>query len=321
MSSTLFNAGMSRDDLFEGSTRLLNVVPIEYRVNHLKHLANARQLQLFEGDQVIVEGRYGPVIATVTGKLQRKVIDAEELPAVLRKANQADLKKARNNEELEDDAHRFALQCIETRQLPMKLIRTQCMQDGSRVVFYFSADGRVDFRALVRDLAKRFRTRIEMYQIGVRDGAQMLGGIGPCGRELCCSTFLDHFEPISIRMAKAQGITLSPDKISGMCGRLMCCLVYEQTLYRRLSTGLPNKGQDIDTEFGPASIQSVDVVNRRVTASFPSDGSTRTLPIEEINLVDDVTTTGPDSGPDLPAESLWEGSPPRKKKRHTSDEP
>ncbi len=317
MSSTLFSSNLDDGELYEGSKRLVDIVPIEYRLNHLKHLADARQFQLLPGDQVIAKGRYGPVVAEVTGPMRRELADSDELVPILRKANPSDLRKARQNEDLEKKAHRFALECIDERKIPMKLIRTQCIQDGSRIVFYFTAKGRVDFRDLVRDLAGQFRTRIEMYQIGVRDGAQMIGGIGPCGRELCCSTFLDHFEPISIRMAKQQGITLSPDKISGMCGRLMCCLVYEQTLYRRLRTGLPEKGQSVGTEFGTATVKSVDVINRRVTVAILHDNSTHLLPIEELELNPPSVTSTQRCGHD---EMLWDGDPPRKKATEKSDE-
>src|SRR5690606_31916253 len=166
---------------------------------------------------------------------------------------ETDIKQAKTNENIERDAYRFGIERIRARNLPMTLIRAQFMQDGSKIVFYFRAEGRIDFRDLVKGLAHRFRARIEMHQIGVRDGARMLGGIGPCGRELCCSTFLDNFEPVSIRMAKDQGLTLNPKKVSGMCGRLMCCLVYEQQLYRRMRTRLPRSGQAVATEFGKGS--------------------------------------------------------------------
>ena len=165
----------------------------------------------------------------------------------------------------------------------MKLIRAQYMHDGSKVVFYFSADGRVDFRDLVKDLAHRFRTRIEMHQIGVRDGARMLGGIGPCGRELCCSTFLESFAPVSIRMAKSQGLTLNPRKVSGMCGRLMCCLVYEQQLYKRQRRRMPRPDTEVHTELGPGTITSVDVINERVTVEL-RDTNRHTLPLAEVSF-------------------------------------
>lgn len=285
MTSTLYEPSRANAKPFDGNRRLLNVVSLQYRINHLKSDADARQLQLRPGDEVIVDTDRGPVIARVCSHVSRKIVDVAEFPRVLRKANDGDLSQAQRNEEIQEAAYRFALERIRARKLKMKLIRTQCMQDGSKIVFFFSADGRIDFRDLVKDLAHRFRTRIEMFQIGVRDGARMLGGIGPCGRELCCSTFLDHFEPISIRMAKDQALTLNPNKISGMCGRLMCCLVYEQKVYRRMRRRLPRAGSPVLTDSGEATISSVDIVNQQVTVSY-EDAPRRILALDEIQLLD-----------------------------------
>ena len=274
----------SKASPFGTDHKLLNVVSIQYRLSHLKEDADARELQLQPGDQVIVDSERGPVIASVTGQVARKLIPRGSLPRVLRKASNFDLSQAEKNEEVERQAYRFAIERIRTRKLPMKLVRTQSMQDSSKLVFYFSADGRIDFRDLVKDLAHRFRTRIEMFQIGVRDGTRMLGGIGPCGRELCCSTFLENFEPISIRMAKDQGLTLNPRKISGMCGRLMCCLVYEQKIYRKMRSRLPRTGKSVLTEFGEGTVQSVDVINQRVWVSFPSEQN-QLLPLDQVEVL------------------------------------
>lgn len=269
---------------FGTDKRLLNLVSIQYRLSHLKEDADARELQLTPGDEVIVSTERGTVIATVKGQVYRKIVPKGSVPRVLRRATDTDITQAKRNEETEMQAYRFAIGRIRTRKLPMKLIRTQSMQDGSKLVFYFSADGRIDFRDLVKDLAHRFRTRIEMFQIGMRDGTRMLGGIGPCGRELCCSTFLDNFEPISIRMAKDQGLTLNPKKISGMCGRLMCCLVYEQKIYRRMKTRLPRAGKPVMTEDGEGTVKSIDIVNQRVTLDIQGE-SQKTYPLEEIRIL------------------------------------
>ncbi len=310
MSSDLFEPEKTDASPRNGGRRLTNIVRVETRLNHVKYEADARELRIEPGDQVIVDLRHGPVIADVVGVIQRKMVHRDATPRVLRCADESDLRRAESNEQLEDEAYRFALERIRARELKMKLVRTQAMQDRSRLVFYFTADGRIDFRKLVRDLARRFRTRIEMLQIGVRDGAQMLGGIGPCGRELCCSTFLDRFEPVSIRIAKEQGLTLSPDKISGMCGRLMCCLVYEQKVYRRIRSALPRSGQQVRTEFGEAKIRDVDVINRRVDADIIGDDKRVTLPIDEIAALDERDSKGSEKSSD---KKLWDGKPPRKK--------
>lgn len=270
---------------FKGNDRLRNVVQVQFRTNYLKHDADAQQLQLLPGEEVICTTDKGPVIAQITGHVHRKVVQDHEIPRVLRKATDHDIKQADRNEELEREAYVFGLQRIQARDLPMKLVRAQYMQDGSRIVFYFSADGRIDFRDLVRDLAHRFRTRIEMHQIGVRDGAQMIGGIGPCGRELCCSTFLESFAPVSIRMAKDQGLTLNPAKVSGMCGRLMCCLVYEQQLYRRMRKRLPRAGKTVRTPDGVGTVKDIDPINQRVTVIL-EDSNRKTFDNDQVMLHD-----------------------------------
>jgi cell fate regulator YaaT (PSP1 superfamily) len=180
------------------------------------------------GEHVVVQTDGGPavgvVVPTVPELAQRHPPEAHK---VVRKATEQDLVTRLKHEHRERDAHRIALLKIREHGLPMKLTRVEQQFDGARLVFYFTAEGRVDFRDLVRDLASEFRTRIEMRQIGVRDEAKMLGGYGSCGRPLCCTTFLQTFEPVSIKMAKQQDLSLNPSKLSGLCGRLKCCLRYE----------------------------------------------------------------------------------------------
>jgi cell fate regulator YaaT (PSP1 superfamily) len=182
------------------------------------------------GEKVVVQTEAGPALGTVTrpipALLERKSSpppDAE----VVRRATKEDVVARFKHDQREQEAHRIGLLKIRERQLPMKLARVEQLFDGSRLIFYYTAEGRVDFRELVRDLAAHFRVRIEMRQIGVRDEARMLGGYGACGRPLCCTTWLTAFEPISIKMAKQQNLSLNPSKLSGMCGRLKCCLRYE----------------------------------------------------------------------------------------------
>jgi cell fate regulator YaaT (PSP1 superfamily) len=188
-----------------------------------------------KGDYAVVQTERG----TVLGEVVQRIDDLSAPPGrgsyakVVRTATADDLRAHQENVRREADAHAFCLRRIEARKLPMKLARTEILLDRSKSIFYFTADGRIDFRELVKDLAHELRTRIEMRQIGVRDEARMVGGIGPCGKELCCAAFLNEFEPITVRMAKDQKLALNPAKLSGVCGRLMCCLIYEHEKYGR----------------------------------------------------------------------------------------
>jgi cell fate regulator YaaT (PSP1 superfamily) len=182
------------------------------------------------GDTVVVQTAEGPAMGTVTRSipaLSLRKRPPDESSRVVRKATRDDVVARLKHQQREQEAHRICLMKIRERGLAMKLTRVEQIFDGSRLIFYYTAEGRVDFRELVRDLAAHFRTRIEMRQIGVRDEARMLGGYGSCGRPLCCTTWLQSFEPISIKMAKQQKLSLNPSKLSGMCGRLKCCLRYE----------------------------------------------------------------------------------------------
>lgn len=181
------------------------------------------------GDSVVVRTEHGTALGTVTRAFPPLAARKPPAPGaeVVRRATTADVVARMKQEQREREAHRIGLLKIRERQLPMKLARVEQLFDGSRLIFYYTAEGRVDFRELVRDLAAHFRVRIEMRQIGVRDEARMLGGYGACGRPLCCTTWITSFEPVSIKMAKMQNLSLNPSKLSGMCGRLKCCLRYE----------------------------------------------------------------------------------------------
>ena len=190
-----------------------------------------QQTTVAPGDAVVVQTADGPVVGTVTRTIPaiaaRKLPDENSEARVVRRATRDDIVTRLKQQQREQEAQRICLLKIRERGLAMKLTRVEQVFDGSRLIFYYTAEGRVDFRELVRDLAAHFRTRIEMRQIGVRDEARMLGGYGSCGRPLCCTTWLQSFEPISIRMAKQQNLSLNPSRLSGMCGRLKCCLRYE----------------------------------------------------------------------------------------------
>ncbi|MDI6744413.1 MAG: stage 0 sporulation family protein [Thermodesulfovibrionales bacterium] len=189
--------------------------------------ANGSGAEFKKGDCVVVESDLGLSIGSVIIEKRTVETSARELRKVLRKATEEDFKQKQDNEAFEKEARDYCIERIMARRLPMKLVFTESTLDKKRIVFYFTADGRIDFRELVKDLAAKFKTRIEMRQIGVRDKAKIVGGFGMCGRELCCKTFLASFEPISIKMAKQQELVLNMSKLSGICGRLMCCLSYE----------------------------------------------------------------------------------------------
>ena len=226
------------------------------------------------GDYVIVEADrgldYGQVISGMEAILDSDL--EEPLKKVIRKANPWDMHQIDKNKKKIREVMDTCSRKIQERKLPMKLIDAEFSFDRSKIVFYFTAEGRVDFRDLVKDLANVFKTRIELKQIGVRDEAKILGGLGPCGRALCCATYLKDFEPVTIKMAKEQNLPLNPTKISGLCGRLMCCLGYEYKTYKELMKGLPHEGETLKTEKGTGKIVSVNAIKRSVTVEL-EDGS------------------------------------------------
>ena len=218
------------------------------------------------GDMVIVETARGLELGHIL--IANKFIDEEDLVAPLkpveRMATDEDLRRYKENLGKRDAAMKVCAEKIAKHNLDMKLIDVEYMIDGSKIVFYFSADGRVDFRELAKDLAGHFHNRIELRQIGVRDEAKMLGGIGSCGRPLCCHSWLTDFEPVSIKMAKVQNLSLNPTKISGICGRLMCCLKFENDIYNEMRRGLPDVGEKVKTPDGMAKVVDTSVLEGKV---------------------------------------------------------
>ena len=246
---------------------MLRIVKVQFTIAGKLYDFNAGNLEFKAGDKVIVETERGKSIATV-------VVPPKEFPAasapdglksVLRLAEPHDLAAAARNADRERDAYNFCLHKIKERNLDMKLVKVEYLFDGSKAIFYFTADGRVDFRELVKDLAHAFHTRIEMRQIGVRDEAKMVGGIGICGRELCCSSFLREFEPVSVKMAKEQNLALNPTKISGQCGRLLCCLSYEYETYCTLKRCLPKCGKRVKHGNVEGEVVKLGVLDGTVT--------------------------------------------------------
>lgn len=230
------------------------------------------------GDMVIVETARGMELGHIL--IENRDVPESDIVAplkpIVRLANAEDLEKYRENLEKHDDAMRVCREKILKHNLEMKLIDAEFMIDGSKLVFYFSAEGRIDFRNLAKDLASHFKNRIELRQIGVRDEAKMLGGIGICGRPLCCNKWLHDFQPVSIKMAKQQNLSLNPSKISGSCGRLMCCLNFENSTYKELRQGMPNDNERVETPDGLAKVISVDYfkgyVNTRAIERDPETG-------------------------------------------------
>lgn len=222
------------------------------------------------GDLVIVETVRGVECGEVA--LEPKEVSENEivkpLKKILRKATDADKKRMEENRKKEAEALKVCEQKIEKHGLDMKLVDVDYTLDGSKILFYFTADGRVDFRELVKDLAGFFRTRIELRQIGVRDEAKMLGGLGMCGRPFCCNSFMGDFQPVSIKMAKEQGLSLNPVKISGTCGRLMCCLKYEQEAYEHLLRVTPKVGAIVQTREGKGVVSDVNLLTGMLKVSL-----------------------------------------------------
>ena len=242
-------------------------------------------VQMPVGEKVIVETARGIECGEVA--LSNREIEDEgivkPLKTVIRVANKEDLKRIEDNKAKEKKAFRLCLEKIEKHKLEMKLVDVEYTFDNNKILFYFTADGRVDFRELVKDLASVFKTRIELRQIGVRDEAKMLGGLGICGRPFCCCSFLGEFQPVSIKMAKEQGLSLNPTKISGACGRLMCCLKYEQDTYEELLKVTPKQGAIVKTPEGTGSVEYVSLLKGLVKVKL-DDENEKTL--KEFNVAD-----------------------------------
>ena len=245
---------------------MIDVVSIKFKNRGKNYFFDPGKLDIKTGDKVIVETSTGLEIADcIRGNhavMETAVV--QPLRPVVRIATADDLRVTEINKKRENEAFEICQQKIAEHGLDMKLVDVEYTFDNSKILFYFTADGRVDFRELVKDLASVFRTRIELRQIGVRDEAKMLGGLGICGRPFCCSQFLGDFQPVSIKMAKEQGLSLNPTKISGSCGRLMCCLKYEQDAYEDALKRMPKNDSFVQTPDGPGNICDVNVLKETV---------------------------------------------------------
>ena len=252
---------------------MVNVVSIKFKNHGKSYFFDPGALRLRSGDKVIVETSKGLEIADCCYG-NHNVPDSSVVPPlrpVIRIANEQDLKTAEANAKREVEAFTICRQKIAEHGLDMKLVDVECSFEGNKILFFFTSDGRVDFRELVKDLASIFHSRIELRQIGVRDEAKMLGGIAICGRPYCCNQFLDDFQPVSTKMAKIQSLSLNPTKISGSCGRLMCCLRYEQDAYEDLLKTVPRQGAFVQTKDGYGTAVQVDLLRQCVKVKLDSD--------------------------------------------------
>ncbi len=262
-------------------------VEVAFRQAGQLFLFDAGELDLKVGDRVIVETEHGLAIATVktpVKTLNTKPPSNMQIFRVLYLATKGDLEREKRQQKKEIEAFKYCRERIIAHNLPMKLVKAEYLYSGSKLLFYFSAEGRIDFRLLVRDLARHFRIRIEMRQIGIRDSSKLIGGLGPCGKELCCSSFLRNFNPVSIRMAKDQNLTLNPQKVSGTCGRLMCCLSYEQDIYQAIRELMPRLGKTVTTPDGKGKVKEVLPLTKSVVVfSFETDPPTeKTYHIDQL---------------------------------------
>lgn len=271
-----------------------NIIGVRFKKLGKIYFFNPKNLKVKKGDKVIVETaqgeEYGEVVIPNRYVEDEKII--QPLKKVLRIANYKDHKHHEECGELEKEAFKICEQKIKEHKLDMCLTDVEFKFDNSKILFYFTADGRIDFRELVKDLASIYKTRIELRQIGVRDEVKRIGGIGVCGRDLCCCTFLSDFEAVSIKMAKEQNISLNPSKISGNCGRLMCCLKYEDNVYTEKLAKLPNIGAIVKTEDGEGEIDSIETLKERIRVKFKNEeGYTyKKYDAKDVKVIKDVET-------------------------------
>ena len=258
---------------------MTEVISVKFKDGGKEYYFDPAGHKVKTGDRIIVEMQSGKEIGTVA-KTVHPVNDddiVKPLCKMLRIANQKDFDRIEENHKKEAEAFKICEKKIENHSLEMKLVNVEYSFDGSRIIFFFTADGRVDFRELVKDLASEFHTRIELRQIGVRDEAKMLGGIGICGQPYCCKRFLNDFQTVSIKMAKEQGLSLNPTKVSGSCGRLMCCLKYEQDAYEHLASFTPRVGSTVKTPEGIGTVIDCNLITGNLIVRL---NDSETMPIK-----------------------------------------
>ncbi|MCX6349742.1 MAG: stage 0 sporulation family protein [Candidatus Aureabacteria bacterium] len=267
---------------------MIKIIQIRRRENGRVHYYAVGDLVLAMGDRCVIEAERGIDFGEVISEPENLFEEKMEQPPlkIVRVVTAEDTRQIEANKKDTAQAYEVCQLKIDERKLPMKLVGVEYSFDRSRLLFYFTAEGRVDFRELVKDLAGIFKTRIELRQIGVRDEARMMDGVGRCGRRLCCAAFLRDFEPINIRMAKLQRLPLDPEKISGVCGRLFCCLRYEEEFYRSVVRDFPKDGVPVNTPQGPGKVLDVNLFKRTVTVELEDE---RKL---EFQVADVIPRTG-----------------------------
>lgn len=279
------------------------VVGVRFKEAGKVYYFDPESLEIELNENVIVETargiEYGQVVLP-----NRRVTETDivaPLKKVIRVASEEDREHYEENKRKEKEAFKICLKKIQEHELDMKLIGVEYTFDNNKVLFYFTADGRVDFRELVKDLASIFKTRIELRQIGVRDESKMMGGIGICGRVLCCRSFLGEFEPVSIKMAKEQGLSLNPAKISGACGRLMCCLKYEQGAYEDILERVPKIGAIVETTEGQGTVMGINILKETVKVRLDKGNETDLVvfKLADIKVIKDATSCEEDMGVDF----------------------
>lgn len=276
---------------------MVKVVGVRFKTAGKIYYFDPGELEIDLNQNVIVETARGIEFGLVV--VPNREVDESEIVAPLKKviriASEEDVAHAEENDRKEKEAFNICMQKINTHKLDMKLIDVEYTFDNNKVLFYFTADGRVDFRELVKDLAAVFKTRIELRQIGVRDESKMMGGIGICGRVLCCNSFLGEFQPVSIKMAKEQSLSLNPTKISGTCGRLMCCLKYEQEAYEDLLARVPKVGAIVETPEGQGTVVEVNLLKEilkiKLDAGNDSDLRVYNFKEGEVKVIKDAATS------------------------------
>ncbi len=270
---------------------LKNIIGVRFKKLGKIYFFNPRNLHIKKGDKVIVETTQGEEIGEVV--IPNRHVDDEKiigpLKKVLRIATYKDYKRYDECKKIEKEAFKICEKKIKEHKLKMCLTDVECKFDNSKILFYFTADGRIDFRNLVKDLAGIYKTRIELRQIGVRDKVKRIGGNGICGRELCCCTFLSDFEAVSIKMAKEQNLSLNPSKISGNCGRLMCCLKYEDEVYQEKLKKLPNIGAIVKTEDGVGEVEGIETLRERVKVKLKNEEgfSYKRYDVKDLKIIKD----------------------------------
>jgi cell fate regulator YaaT (PSP1 superfamily) len=260
------------------------IVQVEFKGERTDYFVNAKDLPIDVDDYVVVQVERGRDMGKIiqSGPNIEKITHVRPVTQeVLRKATDDDMTAFEENKRKEKEARRVCEEKIAARSLKMKLVDVEYLLDGSKITFFFTADERVDFRELVKDLAAIYKTRIELRQIGVRDEAKRLGGIGSCGRKYCCTTFLQEFEPVTLKMARDQSLSVSPTKISGACGRLMCCLAYERDYYMQVAKRLPKVGTRVDTSYGEATVTGLDIFAQAINVK-DDEGNEMRLTLDQI---------------------------------------